>query len=288
MKTGLHLAGSVLAVAGIIFVAVRLHSYSEQIDFRHLGPGIWMVVSGCALAYGASNVMLALAWRDLLAQFGSVTTRHWAIRTYGLSQLAKYIPGNIFHLASRQTIGMAAGVGPVQLAKSSIWELGLIALMGTLFGALVLPLVAPILSTHLSVVAFLAAIFCAAAGLNRYMGAVVVRAATWQIGFLALSGIIFIALLEATAWSRPSSSGATYFAVCGAYVLAWLAGLVTPGAPAGLGVREIVLIFLLEGLVAERELLLAIVLGRVVTVIGDLLFFSITLLILKERNCVAV
>ncbi|MDZ7598490.1 MAG: hypothetical protein U5J82_09410 [Desulfobacterales bacterium] len=34
----------------------------------------------------------------------------------------------------------------------------------------------------------------------------------------------------------------TFFALCGAYVIAWLAGLVTPGAPAGVGVRELVLV----------------------------------------------
>ena len=31
----------------------------------------------------------------------------------------------------------------------------------------------------------------------------------------------------------------------GAYVIAWLAGLVTPGAPAGVGVRELVMYALL-------------------------------------------
>jgi len=49
-----------------------------------------------------------------------------------------------------------------------------------------------------------------------------------------------------------------------------------PGAPAGVGVRELVLLFLLKNVVAEAELLLAVVLGRLVTVMGDLLFLGVT------------
>jgi uncharacterized membrane protein YbhN (UPF0104 family) len=62
---------------------------------------------------------------------------------------------------------------------------------------------------------------------------------------------------------------------CGAFVVAWLVGLVTPGAPAGVGVRELVLMALLKGLVPEDDLLMAVLLSRVVTVGGDGLFFLV-------------
>ena len=64
----------------------------------------------------------------------------------------------------------------------------------------------------------------------------------------------------------------------GAYVLAWLAGLVTPGAPAGVGVRELVLLALLKGSVGQTELLLAVLLGRLVTVGGDVAFLGMALM----------
>jgi hypothetical protein len=46
---------------------------------------------------------------------------------------------------------------------------------------------------------------------------------------------------------------ATGFIVMGSYVIAWLAGFVTPGAPAGIGVREAVLVILLA--TASHQLL---------------------------------
>jgi uncharacterized membrane protein YbhN (UPF0104 family) len=62
-------------------------------------------------------------------------------------------------------------------------------------------------------------------------------------------------------------------AVCGAYVLAWVAGFLTPGAPAGVGVREFVLYLLLAQLVGQPDLLAAVVLARMVSVCGDVLFY---------------
>jgi uncharacterized membrane protein YbhN (UPF0104 family) len=57
-------------------------------------------------------------------------------------------------------------------------------------------------------------------------------------------------------------------------VLAWLLGLITPGAPAGVGVRELVLLGLLSSFVPQSTILLATVVGRLVTIGGDLLFFG--------------
>jgi glycosyltransferase 2 family protein len=281
LKRYLHWAGSALAAVGIIFVAIRLRDYSGQIDLKDFGRELWWVVGGCALVYGLSNAMLALAWWNLLRQFGTDPSRRWAIRTYGISQLAKYVPGNIFHLAGRQAIGMAAGVPGWSLAKSSIWELGLIALAGSLFGLLALPLVFASLPLQLGVSGFVLAVMIVAAVLRTSFGPAAVWAFGWYVGFLAMSGVLFVSLIGAT-FPSAVASGANWIVLCGAYVLAWLAGLLTPGAPAGVGVRELVLLFLLKGLVGESELLLAVVLGRVVTVVGDLLFFVIASL--QKRN----
>lgn len=270
LKRTLHWGGSAAAIAGIIFVALRLHDYGAEIDFARFDLTAWSVVAVLALIYGLSNLMLALAWWNLLGQFGACTSRRWAVRAYGISQIAKYVPGNIFHLAGRQAMGMAAGLAGWPLAKSAVWELGLISVAGGLFGLLALPLL-----PHMPVMAG-AGIFAAALGivallLKRYVGPPVARAFGWHAAFLALSGLLFVGLIELLAES--GSEGLLVLPVIGAYVLAWLAGLVTPGAPAGLGVRELVLLFLLNGVVGEADLLFAVVLGRVVTVCGDVLFF---------------
>ncbi|WP_457093527.1 hypothetical protein [Microvirga sp. P5_D2] len=281
MKKYMHWFGSAVAVIGIFFVAMRLRDYSGQIDFKGLGSEIWWAVGGCAVAYCIANNLMALGWWNLLIQFGAVTPRRWAIRTYGISQLAKYVPGNIFHLAGRQAMGMAAGVPGWSLAKSTFWELGLLAISGSMFGALVLPLLLPWLPLQLGIVAFVLALAIVGAGLAIYFGRAAVRAFSLYVAFVTISGVLFVCLIEVI-FPAAVTSTSGWIMLCSAYIVAWLIGLVTPGAPAGVGVRELILVFLLQGLVGESELVLTVVLGRVVTVTGDFLFFVVSWLLKKS------
>lgn len=278
LKRALHWGGSAAAIAGIGFVALRLHDYGAEIDFARFDLIAWSWVAALALVYGVSNLMLALAWWNLLGQFGACTSRRWAVRVYGISQIARYVPGNIFHLAGRQAMGMAAGLAGWPLAKSAVWELGLISATGGLFGLLALPLLlVPGLPVTASAGLFAASIGIAVILLLRFIGLPAARAFGWHVGFLVTSALLFVGLVELLT-DNPVAGMELWLPLGGAYVLAWLIGLVTPGAPAGVGVRELVLLFLLKGAVGEADLLLAVVMGRVITVAGDLCFFGVSIL----------
>ncbi len=271
------MGGSVLAIVGIIFVALRLYEYSGEISFARFDMLMWLVVAALTLTYGLSNLMLARAWWSLLKKFGAATSHRWAVRAYGISQIAKYVPGNIFHLAGRQAIGMAAGVAGWPLAKSAMWELGLISVTGSLFGFLTLSLLVPDLPVYASVGVFTVAIGIAAILIRRFIGLTAAHAFGWYVVFLLISGLLFIVLIELLVENHGAGIG-FWFALGGAYVLAWLAGLITPGAPAGVGVRELMLFFLLKGVIGEADLILAVVLGRMITVGGDSLYYFVSLL----------
>ncbi len=279
----LHWVGSALAIASIVFVAFRLHDYSVEFDFNGFKIADWVVLCCCSLVYGIANLMLAFAWGDLLGIFGVSRTRQWLVNVYGTSQLAKYVPGNIFHLAGRQAMGMAAGLPAGPLAKSSVWELSLISVTGGLFSLLLLPLLVPV-AVLPGIGAFMLVVGIVAAGLWRYIGRLVARAFFWYVCFLTVSGVLFVGVLVLLVSERSIWETALWVPLGGAYVIAWLAGLVTPGAPAGLGVREVVLLFLMKGHIAEADLLLAVMLGRVVTVVGDLVFFSSALFAKKAPD----
>lgn len=279
-KRCLHWLGSTLAIAGIAFVFFRLSDYRTDIDFIRFSWTEWLLLGGLALIYGLSNLMLALAWRNLLQHFGVSTSRQWSVQIYGVSQIAKYVPGNFFHLASRQTMAMTSGVANWPVAKSSVLELILISATGTLFGLLALPFLLPGLAVGISVAAFIAALIIVTALLWCFLNPKVARAFIWHAGFLATSGMLFLILIELL--TEGTGGGAPWAPLIGAYTLAWLAGLVTPGAPAGIGVREMVLLVLMKDIVNEADLVSAVVLGRLVTVVGDFLFFALAVLI--RRN----
>lgn len=270
VRTLLHSAGILLGVAGIVFVGQRLVTYGAQIDLRSINPAGYFVLVLLSALYGASNILLAAGWREILARLGATPTFRWAVWAYAVSQLAKYVPGNIFHLVGRQALGAAAGMAHGPLAKSAIMELAVVALCAVLFVPLLLALYWPAGGGILGPVLFGGAILLAMSVARRVFGRALARSALFYTLYLAISGIVFLGTYllsggQATMEEMP--------VVAGAYVLAWLAGLVTPGAPAGIGVREAVLLVLLGNLAAPPVILLAVVMGRAVTVVGDVGFY---------------
>jgi glycosyltransferase 2 family protein len=280
-KRYLNWAGTGLGILGILFVVLKLKQYGGQIAYSRLTIFSWVGLLALVLFYGfISILLLPAAWRNLLNHFGVSTSKLWCIRIFGLSQLAKYVPGSIFHLAGRQVMGVSAGLPGWPLAKSTLWDLLLTAMTGAFFGILIIPFYIPKFSiwyaTGLFVLAIAVFMWMAAHWFSRWVA--------YAIGlyaiFLAFSGFIFVVILSLVT-STDSGVHLPIMGVCGAFVVAWLAGLLTPGAPAGAGIREIVLFTLLHSVVIQGDLLLAIILGRVVTVGGDFVFYCFSILMKK-------
>lgn len=272
LQRWLHAASALLALSGVAFVALKIKEHAGQIDISGFSAGIWSSLVVLAFVYGGANVLLARAWWNLLKQHKLQVPWRWALKTYGVSQINKYIPGNIFHLAGRQAMGMAAGFGAQPLARCSLWELMLIGAIGGVFGILAAPLKWNQVSLGMAI-GLWALVMTVSIALLRSFGAwSLSRALGWQAGFLWISSVVFMIVLKLVAQEDALQSPA-WPILWGAYVLAWLAGLLSPGAPAGVGVREAVLLLLLSGHFAQADLLLAVVVGRVITASGDLLFY---------------
>ncbi|MBB6340551.1 hypothetical protein HNP49_000701 [Pseudomonas fluvialis] len=271
IKPLLHLAGNILAIIGIGFVCIKIWGYAGEIDLSRLTPALWTVVAGLAITYGCANLLLALGWQKLLAQLGQQANTRWCIKTYGLSQIAKYVPGNIFHFAGRQAMGMSHGISGWVLARSTLWELALLCISGSLFAALVIPALYPQIPTVWASVLFLLLVITSAALIQRIIGTYAAQAQLAYLLFLTISGAIFPIL---TICIAPSLIDYYPITLAGGFVIAWLAGLLTPGAPAGVGVREAVLLILFENNLPASDLLLCVLFGRLITVVGDLLYFA--------------
>ena len=274
IKRYLHFLGGILGIGGILFVFRRLLNAIDSMGSERLFQIPLTALFMLVVAYAVSNVLLALAWRELLLCLGETTVEHMqAIRIYALSQLAKYLPGNVFHLAGRQALGVAAGFSGKALVKSLLGELALISLATVSFVFLALPASSLGISLALAFL-FFGVFFCVILWLlERFLKTHVVRAFVFQFIFLALSGCLFIRCLTLFGANVPV---AIFFPTLATYVVAWLVGLVTPGAPAGLGVREAVLLFFLSGGIDESALLFATVLMRIISILGDVLFYVAT------------
>ncbi|HCE91162.1 MAG: hypothetical protein A2Z90_18235 [Burkholderiales bacterium GWA2_64_37] len=279
-KRYLNFFGGALGIAGIIFVAGRLYKYADQIHFDFLSATDVLILAVLIGIYGASNLLLAVAWRRVLASLQIQVDNFWAVRIYGVSQLAKYLPGNIFQFAGRQALGMAAGISGTPLLKSTAYEVLMLALASSLFGILAIPLVWNAASEMTMLLSFVAVMAFVGWALGRYFSHHLAAAWWLHSSFLAISGMVFGAALWVV--SPQHHIPVSVATIGGAYILAWLVGLLTPGAPAGVGVREAVLLFFFTNIVPPGDMVLAVVIGRIVTVAGDLIFFALANMIQRE------
>ena len=271
-RTWSRRAGTALAAVGVAYVVMRFRRYGGELAPAAVPGVVWLCAAGFAAAYAAADVLLALAWRALLQVQGTPAGLAWSVRTYGVSQLARYLPGNVAHFASRQLLGASAGVPHTVLARSSLYEIAGLASAGLLLGLPALPLIDAGRFGWITPAAGAAIVLLALAAVRSAAGGLFARALAAHLLFLLAASLTFTTLLVLLA---PATGGALPWpAACGAYAAAWLAGFVTPGAPAGLGVREAAILLLLGGHAAEPDLLAAVALNRVVSVSGDTIFFA--------------
>jgi hypothetical protein len=240
-----------------------------------------------ALLYGLSGFLLSSAWRELLGAERPPGPAAGYHAVYGRTQIAKYLPGNCFHFVGRQVLGRALGHSQAALALASLSEA---ALLTTVAAGLALPLalhrlgdgaLTLLAGAGLALTLTLAAPRLLPARLGPAGGAAtpaagrLVRALALHVAFFVTAGGLLWAL--AAVLGAPAAPPAAASCI-GALALAWIAGFVVPGSAAGLGVREAILVLALEQHLSSECAILVSLAMRVITTLGDLLFFGLCLL----------
>jgi hypothetical protein len=227
-----------------------------------------------------------------------------AMAIMGITQMGKYLPGNIGQHLGRVAMSLDAGLPKAPLAASLVIEilLAIAAAAATAIAALALSPagLAAIGAGQRHVLAVAALLVVGALILGSLFVRVLPRwlrksqvipgalpgAATLTGAFalyvltLLLSGAALYAIARTAA---PAIDDGVAFAT-GTFALAWVAGFVAPGAPAGLGVREGVMALLLAPAHGDAAALEIIVALRIATTAGDLLAFLAGLVLQGGRR----
>ena len=285
----LRAIGYIVLGGSVVLVVSRLHAQVAGLSVLLSGDFVALLLV-CALAYAVSLQGLSVAWYRLLQWLGpapgSIAQWHGV---YGRTSIARYLPGNVFHFAGRHVMGRRLGAGDALLAVAAVYELlglagaaTLIATLGVVlwptqgwpFGSLASWVIAgTVLAGILALARLLPALLArfGMKGANLVEGRSVVGGfgpcLLLYVGFIGTSSAIACAI---AIWL---GKGPTPWIALPAYAIAWLVGFAVPGASGGLGVREAVFLLLLEQSVASSVGLQVAVSTRVVTTLGDLLFF---------------
>jgi uncharacterized membrane protein YbhN (UPF0104 family) len=295
--------------AGLVVVVVACAGYAlaarwEEAEGALRSLPLWVVPA----SLGAAMVGLCgqlMAWRALLADLGSPMPPGQAARIMFPAQLAKYVPGSVWAFAAQVELAKERTVPRPRGAAATILAIATTLTVNLAVAALTLPFVSPeaarqwwwALAAAPVLLALLhpAVVTRAVRRLQRFAHRV--SAATDdELDHVSTRGMAAAVAWSALAWiplgahlwvliHGVAGLGPEAMAVAaGTYALAWTLGLLAVIMPAGIGVREVVLVVGLAPVLDTGAALVVAVLSRLVMTAADLAWGGLVLALPCQRR----
>lgn len=287
----LRVAGS--RVVRLAFVAVAaafgVVALATQWDgIRHaltcLPPAL--VVAALLLAMAALLTSM-LMWRLLLAGLGSSLPVRVAARVLFVSQLGKHLPGSVWPMLAQMELGRDHGVPRRRSATVFVLMMLFSLATGLLLAAGTLPFAAGAEIRGFRWAFLLIPLLLALAHprvLNPLIGRLLRLVRRPELerplsgrtsALAALAGLAQWVLYGVHAWllavGLGADPGAALPLAFGGFALAWCVGFLVVVTPAGLGVRELVLVAAFSPVLDTTDALVVAVASRVLLTVSDLL-----------------
>jgi glycosyltransferase 2 family protein len=269
--------------ATLWFIASALRQNWQDVQSLRLRESGW---SWLGMGLGITllaHIWTGWVWNWILRELGQSTSGLWGIRVYLTTNIAKYLPGNVWHLYGRVMAAKQAGVSASAATLSVLLEpllMAAAALIITLTNAqrnwplqllcLVLVLVAihpralnPLLKLARQVKGQAPDQSSDPLQVRRYP----LLPLLGEIGFVGLRGVGFLL----TVWALAPVKLEQFPVLFSAFSLAWVTGLVIPGAPGGIGVFEATALALLSPQFPTSLVLGSVVLYRAISLLAELI-----------------
>ena len=284
---------SIILLSWFIYQSFVENSFSQQLSWS---PASWGFLLYTSLIYVVSLVSTGLISWGLLKSLGDQqATIPRVLAASLLSQIGKYLPGNVAHHIGRVVLSRKLQLSTSRvlfcMLIETLWVLGVAAALVLFFvfhqeNELIPDIPSQFGSPLMLIVISLAVIgpYAFHGMFNRlYAWFVAKRGQVYQPTvdlpsiFLAISSVlvylfnflllgIVIALIGGLFFERWHFD---LTLLGSAFAVAWIVGFFTPGSPAGLGVREVILLGLLSPAYGAESAAGITMLLRLVTVFGD-------------------
>lgn len=309
MKRRLRQAGWVIgALATLASMAYIAHAWRGQDLSAFASWRAGAAVAACTAFYLAGVIGTASAWRRLLSDIGVHKSWRELASILAVTQVGKYLPGNVAQHVGRAALSFNRGIAPMPFAVTLAAEILLLMLASVVVGVSALLLSGRSLALlpggrAESIVLVAGVVVAAITGMvlaSRLLPRLVRRfapahaakaeAATMPslpalaaaLSFYCLVYLVFGAGIVLMAHLLSPTAPQDAWLLVAGFALAWIVGFVTPGAPAGLGVREGVMLLLLGTQYPAAEAGAIVVGLRLATTLGDILLFPIGLLLARD------
>jgi hypothetical protein len=249
----------------------------------------------------------ALAWKRLLATMQIAARFPRLCGIMMTTQIGKYLPGNIGHYIGRSALALKAGLPANAVAGTLLYEALLLLVTGVGVAVVAAALSQPGLAqlrAHGMTLAWVAMACVAGVALlpfaHRWLMRAIARIAptlpsTHAIAMRVRPADLAVAIaLYAGAYLAIGASAAIlalglwpgvvpdFALLTAAFAVAWVAGFVTPGAPAGIGVREALLLLMLAPAMGTTAATLLVLALRIASTLGDIVSFLIGAVLLSR------
>lgn len=286
----------VLVLVAVVVVVSR--NWQAFIDSIHkIGVGAVALSLAAALAGVFATCM---QWRSVLiglnVRFGFLQ----GARVFFVSQLGKYLPGSVWPVVMQMEAGRSRGAHRKTMLAANLITVLLSVCVGVVFAGLLLPFSSPaalhrfwwtiaalpllLILAHPRSLPFLLDLVLKVLGrepLEVHMnGAATMTAVGWSALTWVALGIHLAVLVAAV-----SKASLGLLALCiGAMALAVSAGVLFLPAPAGAGLREIVIGYVLVGVLTSGQVIAVIIASRAIILFADLLMAGLVSLWLPRRS----
>jgi len=270
MKRNYRWIGLGLGIVALIYFINRATANISALPPVHWDLNGYAAFAGAIVVNIFVIVIGGYAWSLLLRACGESVTKREVLIIFTLAQFAKYIPGNVAHHAGRVALAKGRGFALPRVLLTMSLEVGwtivaactLITVSLPLIGQKIFATSQALPSVFQLVLAIIAGITLPVIGgwiLFRWHpgplrllfaeAAVVIPGIRPLLHCLLIYMLSFFLMGLASDLLSRGLFGVTESYVClltGAFAVAWIAGFITPGAPAGLGVRETILLGILS------------------------------------------
>ena len=309
-KRYIKTAGSILTILALVYLFSRF--YKSGISFPESTglPRLFLIFLIPSALYAVILTVLIWNWQTLIRLFtGKTLALHKLASIYLKSNIGKYLPGNIMHLVGRGVLLERHLIGKREKIWSIAGENILLAFTALLVNsALLISGAIPefkqalnIFISHLSGMATIAVIVLIPATLGTLY---VIRKKKKifpnlhnpgiRLPMLLLSNTVSIFLIgmisvAAALLLFPGSIQHSLIpTIFAAGTLSWMIGFITPGAPGGIGIREVIFHELLITQMKEPEILMILLIQRLACSGADFIGFLVSLKMKPEKNGIPI
>ncbi|MFB2891509.1 YbhN family protein [Aerosakkonemataceae cyanobacterium BLCC-F50] len=293
----------------LFFLAKALKDHGAGVAAIRINDRGWGILAIAFTITLLAHIWSAWVWVWIFHHLKQPITAAWGIPVYLKTNIAKYIPGNVWHFYGRIVAAKQQGVSLEIATVAVLLEPLLMAASALIFAVIGIPLIWSKNTSFLGwqlfglVVVLIAIhprilnpVIQKLSKLKQKSGSVNVEGTALpvasyplvpllgEICFVGLRGTGFLLTLRALGAIEPSKIPLLFTA----FSLAWLLGLVVPGAPGGLGVFEATILTILGDSFSPALMLATVALYRLISILAEMAgagLGSFSQLIFAKENC---